>query len=79
MSITLVSQSVSVDGFSAGPQVSVEHPMGVGGERLHDWLFAQGSARDVPGEGVTPGGVDAEIARSMRERDRKTSEWITYA
>src|SRR5688500_8520418 len=31
--------SMSLDGFVAGPEVSIEHPMGVGGERLHQWLF----------------------------------------
>lgn len=39
MGITLVSQSVSVDGYSAGPDVALDQPMGVGGERLHRWLF----------------------------------------
>jgi dihydrofolate reductase len=39
MGHTLVSMSVSVDGFGAGPGVSHEHPMGRGGERLHEWLF----------------------------------------
>jgi dihydrofolate reductase len=68
MGITFVSQSVSVDGFSAGPDVSVADPMGVGGERLHDWMFAAGGDRDVAGEGIAPAGIDAEIARVMRER-----------
>ncbi len=31
--------TMSLDGFMAGPDVSVEEPMGVGGERLHRWLF----------------------------------------
>ena len=31
---------MSLDGFIAGPDVSIAHPMGVGGERLHEWLFA---------------------------------------
>jgi hypothetical protein len=35
----LLSMSVSLDGFAAGPDVSAEHPMGKGGERLHEWLF----------------------------------------
>lgn len=32
--------SMSLDGFVAGQDVSLEQPMGVGGERLHQWLFA---------------------------------------
>lgn len=31
--------SVSLDGFAAGPNQSLEAPLGVGGELLHGWLF----------------------------------------
>jgi len=34
------SMSMSLDGFIAGPNVSVKNPMGNGGERLHDWMFS---------------------------------------
>ncbi|MBV9334321.1 MAG: dihydrofolate reductase, partial [Solirubrobacterales bacterium] len=30
--------SISLDGFVAGPNQSEEHPLGEGGERLHDWV-----------------------------------------
>src|SRR5260221_12480509 len=30
--------SISLDGFVAGPNQSVENPLGEGGERLHDWV-----------------------------------------
>src|SRR6185503_19896968 len=30
--------SMSLDGFVAGPNQSVENPLGIGGERLHDWV-----------------------------------------
>ena len=33
-------QSVSVDGYSAGPEQSLENPLGVGGMRVHGWQFA---------------------------------------
>ncbi len=32
--------AISLDGFMAGPGQSVEHPLGAGGMRLHDWAFA---------------------------------------
>src|SRR3954447_14566710 len=35
MGKVVVDMSVSLDGFGAGPEPSVENPMGVGGERLH--------------------------------------------
>ena len=31
--------SISLDGFVAGPSQSVEHPLGIGGERLHEWAL----------------------------------------
>jgi len=31
--------SMSLDGFVAGPNQSVDHPLGVGGERLHEWMY----------------------------------------
>jgi dihydrofolate reductase len=30
---------MSLDGFAAGPEQSVENPIGVGGMRLHEWVF----------------------------------------
>jgi dihydrofolate reductase len=32
--------SVSIDGFGAGPDQDLDHPLGVGGEGLHDWLLS---------------------------------------
>jgi dihydrofolate reductase len=31
--------SMSLDGFVAGPNQSVENPLGIGGMRLHEWVF----------------------------------------
>jgi hypothetical protein len=30
--------TISLDGYGAGPTQSMENPLGVGGEELHDWL-----------------------------------------
>jgi len=69
MGIVRVSASVSLDGFSAGPDTSREHPMGIGGERLHRWLFpADDASRDVPAGGVTPTGQDAAVAAEQFAR-----------
>ncbi|MDX8152125.1 dihydrofolate reductase family protein [Patulibacter brassicae] len=35
-----VDHAISVDGFTAGPDQSLEAPLGIGGERLHAWQFA---------------------------------------
>ncbi len=31
--------SISLDGYGAGPDQSVENPLGIGGEDLHTWMF----------------------------------------
>jgi dihydrofolate reductase len=31
--------SMSLDGFIAGPDQSVDNPLGIGGMRLHEWVF----------------------------------------
>ncbi|MFD4421890.1 dihydrofolate reductase family protein [Agromyces sp. NPDC058484] len=36
--------SISLDGFVAGANQSLEDPLGEGGERLHDWMFKQREA-----------------------------------
>jgi dihydrofolate reductase len=38
--------SISLDGFVAGPNQSVENPLGEGGERLHDWVVPLASWRE---------------------------------
>ncbi|HJR72705.1 MAG TPA: dihydrofolate reductase family protein [Luteimonas sp.] len=40
MSRVILHFAVSLDGYAAGPDISAAEPLGVGGERLHDWLFA---------------------------------------
>lgn len=40
MAKVVLSFSMSLDGYVAGPNVSVRDGMGGGGERLHEWMFA---------------------------------------
>ena len=40
MGTVSVDMSMSLDGFVAGPDTDADHPLGVGGNRLHQWLFA---------------------------------------
>ena len=42
--------SISLDGFVAGPNQSVDNPIGEGGMRLHDWVFATASWRRQQGQ-----------------------------
>jgi dihydrofolate reductase len=41
--------AMSLDGFVAGPNQSVENPLGIGGMRLHDWAFALAAWRKPHG------------------------------
>ncbi|WP_173922579.1 dihydrofolate reductase family protein [Agromyces sp. Marseille-P2726] len=36
--------SISLDGFVAGANQTRQDPLGIGGERLHDWMFRQRDA-----------------------------------
>ncbi|MFI2752898.1 dihydrofolate reductase family protein [Cellulomonas sp. P22] len=53
--------AVSLDGFAAGPGQDLDHPLGIGGEGLHGWVFATRPFReshDLPGGDV---GMDADF------------------
>jgi dihydrofolate reductase len=41
--------SMSLDGFVAGPNPSLEDPLGVGGEQLHDWALKLAAWREPHG------------------------------
>jgi dihydrofolate reductase len=55
MSKVRVHISTSLDGYVAGPNQSMEDPLGEGGEGLHDWLVALKSWREGAG---MEGGVE---------------------
>lgn len=52
--------SMSLDGFIAGPSQSVKNPLGVGGERLHEWVVPLAAWRRH--HGLEGGEVDASSA-----------------
>lgn len=54
--------SVSVDGYSAGPNQSEEHPLGVGGKRLHEWAFATKTFQTMFGNSDGETGIDNDMA-----------------
>ena len=41
--------SMSLDGYVAGPDQSVENPLGVGGEQLHEWVLPLAAWREPHG------------------------------
>jgi dihydrofolate reductase len=59
--------SISLDGFVAGPNQSVENPLGEGGMQLHEWVFGLAAWRDPHGE--SGGEVDASNAVVEESRE----------
>jgi dihydrofolate reductase len=50
MGIVFADHSMSLDGFSTGPNVRVGNEMGDGGEALHEWMFQEGGKSGHRGE-----------------------------
>jgi dihydrofolate reductase len=61
MSAVTCQISISLDGFVAGPNQSVEDPIGEGGMRLHQWAFATTSWRAQQGLDGGERGADSEV------------------
>ena len=57
--------AMSLDGFVAGPEQSLENPLGVGGGRLHEWAFALAVFREAH---EMEGGEVNESTSVMEER-----------
>ena len=56
--------SMSLDGYVAGPNQSVENPLGIGGERLHEWVVPLAEWRAPHG---LEGGEVNESSQVLRE------------
>jgi dihydrofolate reductase len=53
--------SISLDGYGAGPDQSVDAGLGVGGESLHEWMFKTRGGREMIGETGGDEGVDNDF------------------
>ncbi len=60
--VRVASFGLSVDGFSAGPGQSLEHPLGIGGPSLMQWLFPTRTFQAMHGAGGGETGVDDDFA-----------------
>jgi dihydrofolate reductase len=54
---------VSLDGFAAGPDQGLEHPLGVGGEAVFQWFFHTRTFQTIHGGGGGVVDTDDEFAR----------------
>jgi dihydrofolate reductase len=53
--------AISLDGYGAGADQRLEHPLGVGGERLHEWIFETKFGREMIGESGGEDGIDQDF------------------
>ena len=54
--------SLSIDGYGAGPDQDLHHPLGVGGPELFDWFFQTRVWRQMHGKDGGDTGVDNDMA-----------------
>ena len=67
MSSVTCQISISLDGFVAGPEQSFEDPIGKGGMRLHEWVFATASWREQHGREGGESGADSAVIEEAVE------------
>ena len=65
MSKVIASTTTSVDGYVTGPEDGPEHGLGIGGERLHNWVMGG------------PWSYDGEHAFAMSDEDREFFDGLT--
>jgi dihydrofolate reductase len=59
--------SISLDGFGAGPEQSLENPLGKHGEELHEWMFHTRFFKEMIGEGGGADGIDQDFAQAAMD------------
>jgi dihydrofolate reductase len=67
MSSVTCQISISVDGFVAGPNQSLENPLGEGGERLHEWALATEAWQRQHGRDGGERNADSEVVEEVVE------------
>jgi dihydrofolate reductase len=62
MPIVRCQLSISLDGYVAAPDQSLDNPLGEGGMALHEWAFATRTFHEMRGEGGGETGLDDDHA-----------------
>jgi len=65
--------SISLDGYGAGPQQSLQNPLGVGGLALHEWALTTRTFRRMSGQDGGSTGIDEDFAARSFEN---VGAWI---
>jgi dihydrofolate reductase len=60
--------TMSLDGFVAGPNATLEDPLGQGGERLHEWVYGLASWRESHGQAGGVRSADDELVEEQVNR-----------
>ncbi|WP_335342523.1 dihydrofolate reductase family protein [Sedimenticola hydrogenitrophicus] len=60
--VRVESFTISLDGYGAGSDQSVNNPLGVGGETLHKWMVSTRTFRRMQGQEGGTSGVDEQFA-----------------
>ena len=71
--IKVAAFTVSLDGFGAGPEQSLENPMGKGAEQLHQWMFPTKMFQKMIGKEGGTKGTDNDLAESSM---KNIGAWI---
>jgi dihydrofolate reductase len=78
MSKVMAAITVSVDGYVTGPDDGPAQGLGVGGERLHNWVFGGDWTYDAPPEGPATGEDQAWLERAMADMGAVVAGRWTY-
>jgi dihydrofolate reductase len=57
--------TMSLDGFVAGPNQTLEEPLGASGERLHEWVYGLATWREHHGKAGGETNVDDEVLQEQ--------------
>jgi dihydrofolate reductase len=60
--VRVASFSMSLDGYGAGPDQSLENPLGIGGKDLHGWFVGTRAWQRMHGQEGGAGGIDDDFA-----------------
>lgn len=64
--------SVSLDGYVAGPNPTLDEPLGVGGEQLHEWILKTRAWREAHGKEGGETGPDSDVAEELERGSTAT-------
>ena len=73
---TFFDISVSLDGYVAGPNPSLEVPLGEGGEQLHEWAVPTKTFNERHGRSGGEPGMEDDLLRDVFERTRRP--WFQF-